>query len=177
MVGVAAREAFEWAASRGDRVLHVPLLGAGTTRPFAARFALAEIIRAWGRWRRLPRGTSSLEKLVIHLVSLPALFELSSGRLDVFELTSSTDLRFWIEVIKGEDIDREPMIQDESTILGELMQRLQLRQTGWRVEVEPKPEANRRDESECTRADLLSESTLLELGVLPGSTLRFLMSP
>lgn len=178
MVGMAAREAFEWASARGSETLHMPLLGAGKTRTFAARFALAEIIRAWGRWRR-SGGTDearSLRRLVVHTVSLPALFELSSGRLDAFELASTNDVRFWIEVVNGDEIDREPLIQDEMTTVHELMQRLQLRQSTWRVEVEPNPTMSSTDDPAVKRADALFSVTLLALGVLPGSLVRFTLS-
>lgn len=170
-----AIDAFEWAKSNGYSVLHMALLGTGDSRPFASRFALAEIIRAWGRWKR-NEGSHSTLRLHLHLTSRAALFELTSGRMDVVELLTSTDLRFWIEIVdkSGRLLDREPLFKPESMTLGELHKFLRLEQGMWAVQLEPEP--RRRSESAEVKASWRAprpEDALQVLGVLPGSIVRF----
>ncbi|MBY0488784.1 MAG: SIR2 family protein [Gemmatimonadaceae bacterium] len=170
-----AIDAFEWATANGYAVLHMALLGTGESRPFASRFALAEIIRAWGRWSR-NEGSHSTLRLHLHLTSRAALFELTSGRMDVVELLTSTDLRFWIEIVdeSGRLLDREPLFKPESMTLGELRNFLRLEQEVWAVQLEPEPRRRSKPaEGNASWPAPQPEDALQALGVLPGSTVRF----
>jgi len=138
---------------------------------------LAEIVRAWGRWQRTvsPSAKSSLRTLSLHVINPAALFELTSGRVDVVELLTSTDVRFWLEITssEGQLVDREPLFRPETETISKLAKSLHLNLDTCTWEVEPAPDVpNAKSAKSEQRYSIAPESTIREAGVLPGSTLR-----
>jgi SIR2-like domain len=168
VIGDAASELFDWAVEQGAQVVRMALLAAGRTAHFPAYFSLAETIRAFGRWRR---RTGANLRLVIHLVNPGALFEVASGRLDVVELLTADDVRFWVEVLdEGQVLERELVFAPPERTVEQIVEQFELPVRGWMLEVRPQP---RRDSRPLSVADA-RKMDLLEIGVIPGATLRFI---
>jgi len=177
LVGKVTTEGFAWANAEHYHTLHMTLLGAGHSRPFAARFALAEIVRAWGRWQRSVERTAqdSLSTLSLHVINEAALFELTSGRMDIVELLTSTDVRFWLEIFNNEGklVDREPLFRPETETIEKLATSLRLDAGKCIWTVDPAPDIPSRESSASQqRSRITPQSSLQDAGVLPGSTLR-----
>lgn len=168
LVGEAVTDLLDWAAASGFRTVRMQVLASGQTAHYPARFSLAEAVRAYGRWRRQsPERSLALR---IHLMDPRALLELASGRLDVVELLTCEDVRFWVEVVDdGQVLERELVFADGDDPLRVIAERFDVPRTGWEVDVNPRPQ---RDTEECT-ADALWDKDLLSVGVVPGATLRF----
>ena len=167
LIGEAATELFQWAAAQGFQRLRMQLLASGKTSHFPSRFSLAETVRAFGRWKR---ESGSPLPLVIHLVNPGALFEVSTGRLDVVELLTCDDLRFWVEVVDGVRVlERELMFEPVERTVGALAARFDVRGGGWSVEVNPRPQSS----SGPVPVLGAASSDLLDIGVISGATLRF----
>lgn len=168
VIGDAATELFDWAVGEGYQRVRMQLLASGRTAHFPAHFSLAETVRAYGRWRRR-EGAPPL-RLSIHLVHPGAIFEVASGRLDVVELLTADDVRFWVEVVdEGQVLERELVFAPPERTVGEIVQQFELPVRGWMLEVNPQP---RRDSRPVPLADA-RRADLLEVGVCPGATLRF----
>jgi hypothetical protein len=171
VIGDAATQLFDWAAAQGFGRVRMQLLASGSTAHFPAYFSLAETLRAYGRWRR--GGRSGL-RLCIHLVHPGALFEVASGRMDVVELLTAEDVRFWVEVVDSRSVlERELVFAPAERTLGAIAEQFELRTGKWSIEVSPRPRPDSRPEplSRLLKADLL------QIGVIPGATLRFVAAP
>lgn len=168
LIGEATTEMLDWAAGNGFHTVRMQVLASGTTAHYPARFSLSETVRAFGRWRR--RNPAVALALRVHLMDPRALLELASGRLDVVELLTCDDVRFWVEVVDGGQVmERELVFADCDHPLSTIAERFDVPRSGWQVDVDPPPQ---RDSVECT-ADVLWENDLLSVGVVPGATLRF----
>ncbi|HEU0015362.1 MAG TPA: SIR2 family protein [Longimicrobium sp.] len=168
IVSDAATELVEWAAGQGYGLLRMQLLASGKTRHFPSRFSLAETVRAFGRWRR---GSGSAMRLAIHLVDPSALFEVATGRLDVVELLTCDDVRFWVEVVDGARVlERELVFAPVDKEVGEIGGDFELPADQWLFEVQPRP----RPDSRPALLAKAGDQDLLAAGVISGATLRFL---
>jgi len=168
LIGDAVRELLDWASEQGFTAVRMQVLASGRTAPFPARFSLAEAIRAYGRWRRRTDQTTALK---IHVFDARALLEVATGRLDVVELASCEDVRFWVEIVDGEQIlERELVFADCDDSLGSIAQRFDIPATGWQMEINPRPRPDTLPDS----VQDAWESDLLMVGVIPGATLRFI---
>lgn len=163
--------AFDWAVQNRISHVHMPVIGAGASRHFPASVALSMMVRAHKRWRD---AHAAPLRLTIHVVEATALFELTSGRLDVMELLTSSDLRFWVEFenrIDGnaneERLLHEPAIVDETTTLAEFSKTLGLPTPAeWELRAEPAPE---RDGAWLPAN---GETTIGAIGMSAGATLK-----
>jgi hypothetical protein len=171
IIGNAATELFEWAAARGYTRVRMQLLASGSKSHFPAHFSLAETLRAYGRWRRQsPAGL----RLSMHVIHPAALFELTSGRMDVVELLTAPDVRFWVEVVDSERVlERELAFAPAERTVAEIAEQFEVGARGWSVEVNPRP----RPDSRPVPLASVSDADLLEVGVIPGATLRFIAPP
>jgi hypothetical protein len=168
-IGDAATDAFDWAVHNSYQHLRMTLLAAGTDRHFAARYSLAEIVRAFGRWSRQPRGQGAPLKLTVHALPRSVPFELASGRMDIVELLTCDDVRFWIEIAEADGrVEREPAFYPAETALTDVSAALGLAADAWTPAVEPTPMPG--------HGAPQWDTTLRDIGVLPGATLRFTRS-
>jgi hypothetical protein len=163
-------QAFDWAVAHGVRHLHMPLIGAGASRHFPASVPLAIIVRAHKRW--CEQRDSAL-RLTVHVVEQSAVFELTSGRLNLAELLAVDDLRFWVEFESGEDkahedrFFREPMLARESDSLQDLAAVLGLpTPESWEMCAEPAPARD------SVWLAVRGHHLLGDLGMTVGGTLR-----
>lgn len=176
-ISVAATEAFEWAAEGRATLLRMSLLASGASAPFHPRFSFIEIVRAFAKWRKEAKDKAPLA-LVIHVVDRPLIFDLLSGRIDVQELLAMTKLRFWTEVVEdGGGFSRELFYRAPDTPISELLESLNLDQS-WSLELRPAAVSDRTHSVSDSIGTTMGMSvngseTLHDLGVLPGSTLRF----
>jgi hypothetical protein len=120
----------------------------------------------------------------LHVQNRAALFELTSGRFDLVEMLACEDLPFWIEVQHSPDlIDREPAICSSQMKVGDVARYIAgLHENSWTAELEPSPRRKAgyrgrasRDPEEVTSAEVIANWPLEQFGVLPGSTLRFVL--
>jgi hypothetical protein len=170
LIGEAVWELLDWAAAQGFHTVRMQVLASGKSAHYPARFSLAEAVRAYGRWRRATGHTLALR---IHVTDPRALLELSAGRLDVVELLSCEDVRFWVEVVDGGQVlEREMVFDDCDHPLSTIAERFDIPRAGWKIDVNPRPQR----ESEQDTVDTYWDTDLLSVGVVPGATLRFIAS-
>ena len=138
-------------------------------RNYPARFSFIQTARAWAVWRETEPKRDC--RLVLHVV-LPSLYqEIASGRIDVLELLSCPDIRFFVEVVSAEgEVERRLFQEMPDVMLGSVVKNLHLTSAQWSVEVTPPPT---RDEGPLDLNPERLQQTLQELGVVPGSTVHF----
>ncbi|RKH38469.1 SIR2 family protein [Corallococcus sp. AB050B] len=162
------------AALRGFRVLRTQLLAAGKSRHFPGRFSLTQMLRAYAAWRRVHVDGPEL-RMMIHIYARDATFELAAGRIDVPELLNCDDFRFWVEVSGSDakDVERQLFFMRGDVVISQIAEKLDLEGDGWMVSVTPAPTLDEGRRSFFS----VKGRTLDELGVMPGSTLRFSPGP
>lgn len=140
-------------------------------RPFPERFSFIQIVRAYGEWRRKhPRSEC---RLVLHVVDELVAMEIAAGRIDVVELLGCVDVRFWVEVVGDQgEIERRLFQRLQDCRLDTIVADMNLPESGWSLEVSPYPSLEDLRQPRRPVAERLGKS-LLELGVVPGSTLHF----
>lgn len=159
----AMGELLSAAEAAGFKRVRMQLIASGR---FPPRFSLAKMVRAFARWWA---SRASDLKVSIHVVDPNVLFNLSTGRLDISELLSAGDLRFWVQTVTGESAsERQLYFASYETPLGELIHELDI-PLSWSMKVSPAPRADDGGE----RIAELTALSLEELGVVPGATLRF----
>lgn len=148
-----------------------------SVRTFPARFAFVEMVRAWGEWRRANNAHGM--RLALHVVDPSVFRELASGRIDVLELLGCEDIRFWAEIVERDVIvERRPFHEQESTTLGQILDKLYLDVKHWTFEVSPPTDLEsdvrhvRLDAQDSAKHPYILRS-LREIAVVPGSTLHF----
>jgi hypothetical protein len=183
----AAFDLFEQAAPR-FKCLRMQLLASGgnnderggprySVRVFPARFAFVEMVRAWGEWRR--RMPTNDCRLALHIVDSSVYREIQSGRIDVLELLLCEDVRFWAEIVEREVlVERRQFQTSETTPLGDILRELGLPEQGWQILVSPLTRIDQPDDPVALGTKhfdgrVLTELSVRELGVVPGSTLHF----
>ncbi len=166
----ASKDLFKHTAERGYCRILMQLLASGGKEPrFPERFAFIQIVRAFGDWLRKNRDAQL--QVSLFLVSPPVYLEIASGRLDVLELLTCPDIRFWTEILDGHTIIERRIftLRPREFTLGHVAEHLDLPRTGWQVEIIPAPSLG--ISSRTVEKDYNTE--LFLLGLVPGSTLRF----
>jgi len=112
---------------------------------------------------------------VLHVVADSVFREIASGRIDVLELLSCTDSRFFVEVVgeRGEPERRLFQTMPEVS-LAHVAEDLQLAPGMWQAKVTPPPDIQ---DAWHALDDATLERTLASFGVVPGSTLHFSRRP
>jgi hypothetical protein len=138
-------------------------------RNYPERFSFIQTVRAWGEWRRAHPDANC--QLAIHVVLDAVYLDIASGRIDVLELLSCSDLRFFVEVIAdGGEIERRLLQMLPQTAIDDLIAQLQLSPDCWTLEVTPPPSLEPQPPNPLRSR---SGETLQSLGVVPGSTIHF----
>lgn len=175
----ASLELFETARQDGFSRICLEILASGDSgsgqigehdQPFSALFSFVESVRAFGDWcRRYP--DRQLE-LILHLVDPSLALEITRRRLDLQELLSSSDLRFWAKAIYPDGRVQRQMCQEkEDVTLGEMAAWLGMDVAQWQVQSFPQIGSAKEDEP----ADLAAaKDEPLSHWVIPGGTLRFI---
>jgi hypothetical protein len=146
--------------------IHMQLLSAGGKRSFPSRVSLIQSIRAFGAWKR--RSGSDL-RLVIHLVNPDVWLDITSGRINVSELATVDEIRFWVELIPKSGLAERRIFDVAGTrSLGYVLDLLAVPAKGWNGEVIPAPEVG----AAAFPTQQNRTATLDALGLIPGSTLR-----
>jgi hypothetical protein len=110
-------------------------------------------------------------KLALHVVLDAVYQDIASGRIDVLELLSCVDIRFFVEVVSDADeLERRLFQTMPDLTLEALVEDLQLSATQWTVKVTPPPSLD--DRWLDLNSEILSQ-TLQRFGVVPGSTIHF----
>jgi hypothetical protein len=158
-------DAFDWAAKNKIDHLRMPLIGTGSSRHFPAAVVLAMIVRAHAQWRKQKKAPPL--RVTVHLIGREALFELTSGRLNVDELVNATDLRLWVRIEGAKHLHLEPIFVNESMKLSELAKKVHLpKPETWKVRVAPSPVSD-------TNGEPITDRSLLDLGAISGATITF----
>jgi hypothetical protein len=66
-------------------------------RNYPERFSFVQTVRAWAAWRKNNPGVDC--RLALHVVLDSVYQDIASGRIDVLELLSCADIRFFVEVV------------------------------------------------------------------------------
>lgn len=177
----AATALFDACSREGLRVLRLQLLSSGgEQRPdartplherqnFTNRFAFVQITRAWAAWRREHPHVDL--RLVMHLIQPEVYSEIASGRLDVLELLTCEDLRFWVEVRWSEaEIERRLFQLASTQPLRAVLATLNLPAPGWTFRIVPWGDPRY---AQALNVGESLDCTLEELSLVPGATLRF----
>ncbi|OYT92274.1 MAG: hypothetical protein CFE43_09320 [Burkholderiales bacterium PBB3] len=166
--------ALSFAATNGAKVVSLMILSASTSKGRWPRvFSLIEMLRGI---RQYALGRSDL--LPLHVIihdtaagrsfdrSIAAWQAIESGKLDPSEVLNCEALRFLVEIHLGAETTRLPMYVAGKKSVAQVAQYLGLDKK-WGFEVDPGPtavETHRRSDFELS---------LLDAGVVPGSTIRF----
>ena len=173
---------FEWVAPR-FRCIRMQLLATGgqdkvdlanwKVRNYPERFSFVQTVTAWASWRRAHPHVDC--RLVLHVVADSVFREIASGRIDVLELLSCTDSRFFVEVVgeRGE-LERRLFQTMPEVSLAHVAEDLQLAPGMWQAKVTPPPDIQ---DAWHALDDATLERTLASFGVVPGSTLHFSRRP
>ena len=174
----ASTELFDVVWRDGFRRVLMQVLASGGTadsrarydiRPFDALFSFVESVRAFGEWcRKYPER--QLE-LALHVVDPSIYLEITRGRLDLEELLSSHDLRFWAKAVYPDGKIQRQMCQElEDESIGCLSEWLGLDVDHWQVESVP-PIGSVKETGPVSLKMIRDEP--LSSRVIPGGTLRF----
>ena len=174
----ASLELFETAWQHDFRHICMQILASGGSgsgprgddaQPFSALFSFVESVRAFGEWCR--RHPDDHLELIIHLVYPSVAMEITRRRLDLQELLSSTDLRFWAKTIYPDRRVQRQMCQEkEDVTLGEIAEWLGMDVAQWQVQSFPQIGSGKEDEPTDLAA---AKDEPLSHWVIPGGTLLF----
>jgi hypothetical protein len=171
---------FDYVAER-YRCIRMQLLATGGTdkievsqaewrvRNYPERFSFVQTVRAWAAWRKSHPAVEC--KLALHVVLDSVYRDVASGRIDVLELLSCEDIRFFVEVVsEAGEIERRLFQTMPGLGVDALIHDLQLSAAQWMMKVTPPPslEDHWLELNPETRAQ-----TVQTLGVVPGSTVHF----
>jgi hypothetical protein len=138
-------------------------------RNYPERFSFVQTVRAWAAWQKNKPGVDC--KLALHVVLDSVYQDIASGRIDVLELLSCADIRFFVEVVsEAGEVERRLFQTMPDLTLEAVVEDLQLSAAQWIVKVTPPPSLHDR------WLDLNPETltqTLQTFGVVPGSTVHF----
>jgi hypothetical protein len=99
------------------------------------------------------------------------LGELSAGKLDVLELLEPDVVRLWIEVVEGTGrIERARVVERYAARVGDVAEDFFVDGDDWLASVFPDPHLASAKPIPVRR---VADQTFADLGLLPGSTLRF----
>ena len=162
--------------AKSYRCIHMQLLAAGApdtteaqanVRIYPERFSFVQIVRAWATWRKQNPAVGC--RLALYILSDSVYQDIASGRIDVLELLSCTDIRFFVEILaQTGELERRLFQSMPGETLKSLVDRLGLSPRHWTLEVTPPPSLNPQPPLR-KRLSL----TLQQLGIVPGSTLHF----
>jgi len=172
-VRAATRELLEVAEDAGLEHICVQLLAAGRFSPWSPIFSLVQMLEGIYEY-----GLTSLRPIpvTVHIVDHRVLTALAARHVPVQEILACADTRFWVEVDRLVDApaQRVLVLRPSETSVGEIADIVGVPRDvgGWRLQVLPEPDA------ELTRQrwyhlEAAQASTLRELGVCSGSTVRF----
>ncbi|MEZ5398219.1 MAG: SIR2 family protein [Bryobacteraceae bacterium] len=173
----ATEDLLDAALEDGYRRVFMQVLAAGggssDIRPFDALWSFIESVRAFGTWAR--RHPLNPLELAIHVLDPSIYMEIARGRLDLEELLTSLDLRFWAKAVYPDGrIERQYCQELEDAPLGEFAQWIGLDPGLWQVESIP-PIGSAPESGVVPVSRMRNEP--LSARVLPGGTLRFTPLP
>ncbi len=150
----------------GVRRVVLQQIYSGRRSLFPDRLALAQIARAFGYWRRVQPGSNF--EVELHTWKPSIYQELASGRLDLIEMLSFESIRFWAEIVESSGaVERRLFHEHPGFEMRSLLERLELPARGWTLEVSPSPSP----EESARSAETCLDDSLIELGVVPGSSI------
>ena len=138
-------------------------------RSYPERFSFIQTVRAWADWRKTKPKRNC--RLAFHVVLDLVYHDIASGRIDVLELLSCPDIRFFVEVVSAAgEVERRLFQAMPNLTLDLLVKDLQLTAAQWTLEVTPPPGL---EQGPLALTGRRLRQTIQELGVVPGSTVHF----
>ncbi|NMG76791.1 SIR2 family NAD-dependent protein deacylase [Aromatoleum diolicum] len=171
--------ALQVAVLKGASTISFMLLSASVRKGRWPRiFSLVQMLRGIRRFvQTRPLRKASPLRIVIHDTAAARVPDeapdrsvwhaVETGRLDPTEVLDCSALRFFVEIEIEGSTTRTPMYVDEVKTVRQVAEYFQL-DSGWEAVLEPNPTPRRGNR--LTELDV----SLLDAGVVPGSTLRFI---
>ena len=172
----ATKELLELASASGHDVIHAQLLSAGKHRTFPSIVSFIQMLRGYADWARR-RHVTDVPELILHVVDPSVLAAISANLINIVELLTCVDLRFWVELLRQDgEVERHQLFREPTTEVCTLLDDLDIPDSGWTFDLHPNPTVTwaRQDVSELRGSDL---QTLQALGVLPGSLIQLIELP
>ena len=172
IVADAMRAVLSAAKTAGFARMHAMLLAAGTRRVFAPYVSLIEMIRGFATWKR-DEGDEAF-RLTIDVVDPGSIHLLASGRLNLTEILTVEEVRFWVEIWRSPlEIARYLRFANCDVPVAEVLRDYDLPANGWRVDIVPSPVKHA---TSLEVSEILARPgvpvTLAGVGIRTGSTLR-----
>jgi hypothetical protein len=170
-VSEATEEALRVATESGCTSVSMMLLAAGGNRRWPRVFSLVQMLRGIRRFLSHPETHSLRVRILVHDTAVSkdpsAWAAVQSRRLDPNEILGCEALRFFVELDDGRVIRRTPMYVTEEEQMSDLADYFQVAVEGWEALIHPSPFFDQQP------ASTTATRTLRDLGIVPGSTIRF----
>jgi hypothetical protein len=147
------------------------LIAGGRQRISPRPLLLSEMVRAYSAW--YARNAERRVAMSVFLVEADLLSMVASSQLNVAEILTCSDARFWCELFAGKDLRERSVVHRglDSTVGELLVEMCGCEPEGrWRLEVEPQPYRG----FDAARISDIRSRKLSDVGVTMGCTLRFI---
>lgn len=166
LVEEGLRRALDDVDAAGHREVWMTLIATGDSANFPREYSLASMLRAIGNWHRGRRGRK-LTSATIYLRDPEVGAAIAAQRLLPEQLLSGDEFQFTVEVrLPDGGNERRFFRGTEEQSLRTLAEKLHIPASGWTAEVIPRFR-------EARHVDATADITFRDIGVIPGSTLRF----
>lgn len=152
----------------GYDTIRTQLFAVGRGKAFPGYYSLITMVRAFAAWRRDNPDHAICLKL--HVIDPDVILELTSSRIDILELISQSDIRFWVELqLEGASVERHIEYCDGTTTISAIAEKYHASAPDWVADVIPSPT---RDRLTIALKGAEFQQSIAEHGIVPGSTLR-----
>jgi len=145
------------------KIIHITLLASGRNRDFPAVFSFVEMIRGY---RKFISVSPKKFLLKIHIADPIMLHYVRRNALNVEELLNCEDIRVNIEIHQEEEIERFQGFLLPQTTMKEISDYYDIKPEYWNVSIVPLA-------FRAQTINVNSKNTLAQLGLIPGSTIRY----
>ncbi len=159
------------AAERGFVTARLMIIAGGPSAPFPPLHAVIQMARGIRDW--FHENSGSRLRVVVHLVDQGVWFNIQSGRLNLAELLSNDTVQV-VVMVRNPDgsASRQYRLVGPSDTPADLAATVHVPLQGWTASINPSPV---REAILCKLYSNDARTPLFNLGLIPGSTVRFAM--